>query len=87
MIDESKIIVRDNYLPNDSYEYIKNYFMGNQCYWYYCGNYGGGYPQMEHTFHSEFVGTQRYPNTPMVATMLTRMNIVIGNITLCKPGD
>ena len=43
--------------------------MGNQCYWYYCGNYGGGYPQMEHTFHSETVGTQRYPNTPMVATL------------------
>ena len=68
MIDESKIIVRDNYLPNDSYEYIRNYFLGNQCYWYYCGNYGGGYPQMEHVFHSELQGTQRYPNTPMVAT-------------------
>ena len=68
MIDESKIIVKDNYLSNDDYEPIKRYFMGNQCYWYYCGNYGGGYPQMEHTFHSELVGTQRYPNTPMVAT-------------------
>ena len=68
MIDESKIIVKDNYLSDDDYEPIKRYFMGNQCYWYYCGNYGGGYPQMEHTFHSELVGTQRYPNTPMVAT-------------------
>ncbi len=68
MVDESKIIVKDNYLPKDKYESIRQYFMGNQCYWYYCGNYGGGYPQMEHTFHSELVGTQRYPNTPMVAS-------------------
>ena len=73
MIDESKIIVRDNYLPNDSYEYIKNYFMGNQCYWYYCGNYGGGYPQMEHVFHNELVGTQRYAHTN---TVIDGMNVL-----------
>ena len=67
MTDESKIIVRDNYLPNDAYESVKKYFMGNACYWYYNGNYSGGYPQMEHVFHNELVGTQRYPNTPMIA--------------------
>ena len=67
MTDESKIIVRDNYLPKDAYESVKRYFMGNECYWYYNGNYSGGYPQMEHVFHNEMVGTQRYPNTPMIA--------------------
>ena len=66
-VDETKIIVKDNYLSKDDYESVKKYFMGNQCYWYYCGNYGGGYPQMEHTFHSELVGTQRYAGTPMIA--------------------
>ena len=49
------------------FEPIRNYFMGNECYWYYNGNYSGGYPQMEHVFHNEMVGTQRYPNTPMIA--------------------
>jgi len=68
MTDESKIIVKDNYLPNDAYESIRKYFMGNECYWYFNGNYSGGYPQMEHTFYNEVVGTQKYPNTPMVAS-------------------
>ena len=67
MTDESKIIVKDNYLPDHMFEPIRNYFMGNECYWYYNGNYSGGYPQMEHVFHNEMVGTQRYPNTPMIA--------------------
>ena len=67
-IDENKIIVRDNYLQDHNHKAINSYFMGNQCYWYYCGNYGGGYPQMEHTFHNELLGTQRYPNTPMIAS-------------------
>ena len=67
-IDENKIVVRDNYLPDHNFNSIKSYFLGNQCYWYYCGNYGGGYPQMEHTFHNETMGTQRYPNTPMIAS-------------------
>ena len=67
MTDESKIIVKDNYLPDHMFEPIRNYFMGNECYWYYNGNYSGGYPQMEHVFHNELVGTQRYPNTPMIA--------------------
>tara|TARA_X000001036_G_scaffold50588_3_gene40338 strand:+ start:6711 stop:7313 length:603 start_codon:yes stop_codon:yes gene_type:complete len=66
-VDETKIIVKDNYLPNDDYESVRNYFMGNQCYWYYSGNYSGGYPQMEHVFHNELVGTQRYAGTPMIA--------------------
>ncbi len=68
MTDESKIIVKDNYLPDHMFEPIRNYFMGNECYWYYNGNYSGGYPQMEHVFHNELVGTQRYPNTPMIAS-------------------
>ena len=66
-VDENKIIVKDNYLPKDDYESVRNYFLGNQCYWYYTGNYGGGYPQMEHVFHNELVGTQRYAGTPMIA--------------------
>jgi len=65
-VDETKIIVKDNYLPDNIFEPIRNYFLGNECYWYYCGNYGGGYPQMEHTFHSELVGTQRYAGTSMI---------------------
>lgn len=66
-VDEKKIIVRDNYLQDDQFNQVRDYFLGNQCYWYYCGNYGGGYPQMEHVFHSELVGTQRYAGTPMIA--------------------
>ena len=67
-VEENKIIVKDNYLPDNMFEPIRNYFMGNQCYWYFNGNYSGGYPQMEHTFHNEVVGTQKYPGTPMVAS-------------------
>tara|TARA_B100000427_G_scaffold1473_1_gene1466 strand:+ start:856 stop:1461 length:606 start_codon:yes stop_codon:yes gene_type:complete len=67
-IDENKIIVRDNYLPDQEFKAMKSYFLGNQCYWYFCGNYGGGYPQMEHTFYGETMGVQRYPNTPMIAS-------------------
>jgi len=37
-VDETKIIVNDNYLQKDAYESIRNYFMGNDMYWYYCGN-------------------------------------------------
>ena len=66
-VDETKIIVNDNYLQKDAYESIRNYFMGNDMYWYYCGNYSGGYPQMEHTFHNETVGTQCYAGVPFVA--------------------
>ena len=66
-VDETKIIVTDNYLPKNAYESVRNYFLGNDMYWYYSGNYSGGYPQMEHTFHNETVGTQRYAGTSMIA--------------------
>jgi len=66
-VDETKIIVKDNYLPSDTFEPIRNYFMGNGMYWYYCGNYSGGYPQMEHVFHNETVGTQCYAGVPFLA--------------------
>ena len=66
-VDEKKIIVRDNYLQDDQFNQVRDYFLGNQCYWYYCGNYGGGYPQMEHVFHNELVGTQCYAGVPFVA--------------------
>ena len=66
-VDETKIIVNDNYLPKNDYEIIRNYFLGPECYWYYCGNYSGGYPQMEHVFHNEVVGTQCYAGVPFVA--------------------
>ena len=66
-VDESKIIVKDNYLPKDAHESLRNYFMGSAMYWYYCGNYSGGYPQMEHVFHNETVGTQCYADVPFVA--------------------
>ena len=66
-VDETKIIVKDNYLPSDTFEPIRNYFMGNDMYWYYCGNYSGGYPQMEHVFHNETVGTQCYAGVPFLA--------------------
>ena len=68
MIDESKIIIKDDYLPRESYESLKEYFLGEEMYWYYCGNYGGGYPQMERVFYSELVGTQRHRGTPMNET-------------------
>ena len=66
-VDEKKIIVRDNYLQDDQFNQVRDYFLGNQCYWYYCGNYGGGYPQMEHVFHNELVGTQCYAGVPFLA--------------------
>ncbi len=66
-IDETKIIVRDNYLQESQFNQIRDYFLGNQCYWYYCGNYSGGYPQMEHVFHNELVGTQCYAGVPFLA--------------------
>ena len=66
-VDETKIIVTDNYLPKNAYESVRNYFLGNDMYWYYSGNYSGGYPQMEHTFHNETVGTQCYAGVPFVA--------------------
>jgi len=66
-VDESKIIVTDDYLADPDYQSMKRYFMGSECYWYYCGNYAGGYPQMEHVFHNETVGTQRHRGTPMIA--------------------
>ena len=68
MIDESKIIIRDDYLPRESYESLKEYFLGEEMYWYYCGNYSGGYPQMERVFYNEFVGTQRHRGTPINET-------------------
>ena len=66
-VDESKIIVKDDYLNQENFQVIQNYFLGNACYWYYCGNYGGGYPQMEHVFHNELVGTQCYAGVPFQA--------------------
>ena len=66
-VDETKIIVKDDYLNEEQFRSIKSYFLGNACYWYYCGNYGGGYPQMEHVFHNEMVGTQCHPGVPFQA--------------------
>ena len=66
-VDETKIIVKDDYLNEEQFRSIKNYFLGNACYWYYCGNYSGGYPQMEHVFHNETVGTQCYAGVPFLA--------------------
>lgn len=66
-VDEKKIIVKENVLPDDQFSQIRDYFLGNQCYWYYCGNYSGGYPQMEHVFHNELVGTQCYAGVPFLA--------------------
>ena len=74
-VDEKKIIVRENYLQDGQFNQIRDYFLGNQCYWYYCGNYSGGYPQMEHVFHSELVGTQRYAHT----------NTIIDGINVLSP--
>ena len=66
-VDETKIIVKDDYLNEEQFRSIKSYFLGNACYWYYCGNYSGGYPQMEHVFHNEMVGTQCHPGVPFQA--------------------
>ena len=68
MIDESKIHVYDDYLEPFEHKQLRDYLLGPKMYWYYCGNYGGGYPQMEHTFYGETMGVQRYPNTPMIAS-------------------
>ena len=66
-VDEKKIIVKENVLPDDQFSQIRDYILGNQCYWYYCGNYSGAYPQMEHVFHNELVGTQCYAGVPFLA--------------------
>ncbi len=65
-LDYSKFKIIDDYLPEDQYNQLRKYFLGPDCYWYYCGNYGGGYPQMEHVFHNELVGPQRYAHTNTV---------------------
>ena len=65
-LDYNKFKIIDDYLPEDQYIQLRDYFLGPECYWYFCGNYGGGYPQMEHVFHNELVGPQRYAHTNTV---------------------
>ena len=65
-LDYNKFKIIDDYLPEDQYTQLRDYFLGPECYWYFCGNYGGGYPQMEHVFHNELVGPQRYAHTNTV---------------------
>ena len=72
-IDPTLIKVTDDYLPEEEFDKLRNYFLGNECYWYYCGNYGGGYPQMEHVFYSETLGPQRYAYTN---TVIDGMNVL-----------
>ena len=67
-LDYNKFKIIDDYLPEDQYTQLRDYFLGPECYWYFCGNYGGGYPQMERVFYSELVGTQRHRGTPMNET-------------------
>ena len=74
-LDYKKFQIIDDYLPEDQYTQLRKYFLGPECYWYFCGNYGGGYPQMEHVFHSELVGTQRYAHT----------NTIIDGINVLSP--
>ena len=72
-LDYNKFKIIDDYLPKDQYAQLRDYFLGPECYWYFCGNYGGGYPQMEHVFHNELVGTQRYAHTN---TVIDGMNVL-----------
>jgi hypothetical protein len=72
MIDESKIIITDDYMPQEDFNLIKGFIMGNEMAWYWVGNYGGGYPLMEHIFYSEKRGPELHVGTPMVNTTAFR---------------
>jgi hypothetical protein len=71
-IDESKIIVTDDFLPEKDFAIVRDYILGNQMSWYWVGNYAGGYPLMEHVFYSEKRGPELHVGTPMVNTTAFR---------------
>ena len=67
MIDESKIVVTDNFLPQEQFERLQEYIMSNRMAWYTCGrDQPGGYPLMQHIFWSDTKGPEQYPDVPML---------------------
>ena len=76
-LDYSKFEIIDDYLPEDQYNQLRKYFLGPDCYWYFCGNYGGGYPQMEHVFYNELVGPQRYAHTDTVSDGINALSPIL----------
>ena len=71
-IDDTKIIIEDDFLPEKDFEIVKNYILGDKMAWYWSGNLAGGYPLMEHIFYSEKRGPELYAGTPMVNTTAFR---------------
>ena len=80
MIDESKIHVYDDYLEPFEHKQLRDYLLGPKMYWYYCGNYGGGYPQMERVFYNEFVGPQRVEGVPFVKNEISIFDRITGKM-------
>ena len=76
-LDYSKFEIIDDYLPEDQYNQLRKYILGPDCYWYFCGNYGGGYPQMEHVFYNELVGPQRYARTDTVSDAINVLSPIL----------
>ena len=80
MIDESKIHVYDDYLEPFEHKQLRDYLLGPKMYWYYCGNYSGGYPQMERVFYNEFVGPQRVEGVPFVKNEIGIFDRITGKM-------
>ena len=80
MIDESKIHVYDDYLEPFEHKQLRDYLLGPKMYWYYCGNYSGGYPQMERVFYNEFVGPQRVEGVPFVKNEISIFDRITGKM-------
>ena len=71
-LDDSKIICEDNFLPEKDFNLVRDYILSYKMAWYWSGNYGGGYPIMEHVFYSEKRGPELYAGLPMVNTTAFR---------------
>lgn len=80
-LDESKIIIEDDFLPERDFDIVRGYILSDKMAWYWSGNYGGGYPIMEHVFYSEKRGPELYAGTPMVNTTAFRyIDPIIGKL-------
>ena len=67
-LDESKIIVTDDFLPEENFEKVRDAILGHKMAWYWSGNLAGGYPLMEHIFWSERKGAELHCGSPIVNT-------------------
>ena len=78
-LDESKIIVTDDFLEEEQFERLSSFIMGTQMAWYNL-SCSCGYPLQQHIFYSERKGPELFQGAPIVNSMFNHLDPVINKL-------